>query len=40
VFYDKYDWYKELCDTIEEIIKNKVIKNYYLCKNDEYKNYY
>jgi very-short-patch-repair endonuclease len=40
VFYDKYDWYEELCDTIEEIIKNKVIKNYYLCKNDEYKNYY
>jgi very-short-patch-repair endonuclease len=40
VFYDEYDWCKELCDTIEEIIKGHKIVNVYLCKNGEYNDYY
>jgi very-short-patch-repair endonuclease len=40
VYYDTYDWCKELCDTIEEIKNGDEIVNYYLCKNDEYKDYY
>lgn len=40
VFYDTYDWYKELCDTIEEIKNGDEIVNVYLCKNNEYKDFY
>jgi len=36
VFYDTYDWVKELCDAIEEVKSNEGITNVYLCKNDEY----
>jgi very-short-patch-repair endonuclease len=36
VFYDTYDWVKELCDTIEELKSSEGITNIYLCKNDEY----
>lgn len=40
VFFDNYDWSKELLETIEIIKNNKnQIKNYYLCKNNEYSNY-
>ncbi len=40
IFFDKYDWFKELLETIEIIKGDKnVIKNYYLCKNNEYVNY-
>jgi very-short-patch-repair endonuclease len=40
IFFDKYDWLKELLETIEVIKNNKnVIQNYYLCKNNEYVNY-
>jgi very-short-patch-repair endonuclease len=39
VFYDTYDWVKELCDSIEEIKTNEGITNIYLCKNNEYTNY-
>jgi very-short-patch-repair endonuclease len=36
VFYDTYDWVKELCETIEEIKNGDEITNVYLCKNGEY----
>ena len=36
VFYDTYDWVKELCESIEEIKSNNEIINIYLHKNDEY----
>jgi len=38
VLYDKYDWLKELCDSVEKII-NGYEKNIYLCKNEEYSCY-
>lgn len=36
VFYDTYDWVKELCETIEEIKNGDEVANVYLCKNGEY----
>ena len=39
VFYDTYDWLKELCEKIEEIKNGHEIVNIYLCKNKEYCNY-
>lgn len=39
VFFDNYDWLKELLDTIEIVISSNEIKNYYLCKHNEYNNY-
>jgi very-short-patch-repair endonuclease len=39
VFYDKYDWCKELCDAIEEIKHGDDVVNVYLCKNGEYDNF-
>ena len=39
VFYNKYDWSKEICDAIENIKENQIVKNIYLCKNNEYEKY-
>jgi very-short-patch-repair endonuclease len=39
VFYDTYDWVKELRDTIEQIKIWNEIANVYLCKNNEYELY-
>jgi very-short-patch-repair endonuclease/uncharacterized Zn finger protein len=39
VLYDTYNWYKVLCDTIEEIKNGDEIVNCYLCNNNEYKDY-
>ena len=39
VFFDNYEWLKELLETIEIIKNNKFVKNYYLCKNNEYNRY-
>jgi hypothetical protein len=39
VFYDTYDWVKELCHAIEEVKSNEGITNIYLCKNAEYDIY-
>jgi very-short-patch-repair endonuclease len=36
VFYDTYDWYNELKENIEKIIKYKNIQNIYMCMNNEY----
>jgi very-short-patch-repair endonuclease len=39
VFYDTYDWVKELCDAIEEVKSSEGITNVYLCKNYEYEQF-
>ena len=39
VFYDTYDWVKELCDAIEEVKSSEGITNVYLCQNDEYEQF-
>jgi very-short-patch-repair endonuclease len=39
VFYDTYDWVKELCDAIEEVKSSVGITNVYLCKNGEYEQF-
>jgi hypothetical protein len=39
VWGDKYDWIKELCDAIEEIKSSDIVRNIYLCKNDEYQKF-
>jgi hypothetical protein len=39
VWNDKYDWCKELCETIENIKNGNKIVNIYLCKNNEYDKY-
>lgn len=39
VFNNRYDWTKEICDSIEEIKQNKTITNKYICKNGEYDKY-
>jgi very-short-patch-repair endonuclease len=39
VFYDTYDWIKELRETIDQIKSWNDIANVYLCKNDEYELY-
>jgi len=36
VWNDKYDWCKELCEAIENIINGNKVVNKYLCKNNEY----
>jgi very-short-patch-repair endonuclease len=39
VFYDTYDWVKDLCESIEELKNGHEIANIYLCKNGEYDSY-
>ena len=44
VYYSKYDWIKELIETIvkfkHNVDNNKIkVENIYLCKNNEYKIY-
>jgi len=36
VFDDTYDWFKKLCDAIEEIKNGDEVANIYLCNNGEY----
>lgn len=36
VLLEKYNWLKELCETIEELKNGDEIANVYLCKNKEY----
>ena len=43
VFYDKYDYCKELCDAVESIRQQPACEtgtNKYLCKNGEYDHFY
>ena len=39
IFFDNYDWLKELLEIIELTKQSNTIKNFYLCKNNEYVNY-
>ena len=39
VFYDTYNWLKELNENIIKIKNDKIIQNIYMCKNDEYNNF-
>jgi very-short-patch-repair endonuclease len=39
VLYDRYDWHKEILDTVEGIKNDCHLINYYLCKNNEYISY-
>jgi len=39
VFYNKYNWFSELCQTINYVIVSGNVENYYLCKNNEYAIY-
>ena len=34
-----YDWFKEICDAVEQIQNGDEIANVYLCKHDEYELY-
>jgi len=39
VYYDTYDWVKELCDAIEELIRGNEVANVYLSTNEDYDKY-
>ena len=39
VFLDNYEWLDEIIEKINEIKNENKVKNYYLCKNNEYINY-
>ena len=36
VFYDTYDWLKELSENIEKIKLEQRVQNVYMCKDNEY----
>jgi very-short-patch-repair endonuclease len=36
VLYDRYDWFNDLCQAVNDIIENGSVMNNYLCKNNEY----
>ena len=36
VFYDTYDWLREVRENIEKIKLEKQLQNVYMCKNNEY----
>jgi len=39
VLHDKYDWKTELVNNIENIKKDNIIQNIYMCKNNEYADF-
>ena len=39
VYYDTFDWFKKLYESIDKIINDKIIQNIYICKNNEYDNF-
>ena len=39
VYYNKYDWFRELINKIELISNENRVQNIFMCKNDEYKDY-
>ena len=39
VWNDTYDWLTELKESIEQIVKEKIIQNNYLCMNNEYEHF-
>ena len=40
VFNDIYDWKTELINNIEKIKTDNIIQNIYMCKNNEYEQFY
>jgi very-short-patch-repair endonuclease len=40
VYKNKYYWLKELCENIEKITNENRVQNIYMCKKDEYKDFY
>ena len=40
VYYDRYDWLNELLLNIEKITNENTVQNIFMCKNDEYKDFY
>jgi len=40
VLHDKYEWLTELIDNIDKIVLDKKIQNIYMCKKNEYKDFY
>ena len=39
IWNDKYDWKTELIHNIEKIKTDNIIKNVYMCKNNEYEKF-
>jgi len=39
VYKNKYNWVKELSETIEKNINDNRVQNIYMCKNNEYKDF-
>jgi len=39
VWYDKYDWFRELLENIEKISNDGIVQNIYMCKNNEYEKH-
>jgi len=39
IYYDKYDWLKEINDNINKIINDGITQNIFICKNNEYREY-
>jgi hypothetical protein len=40
VYKNKYDWLIELVSNIEKITNENEVQNIYMCKNNEYKDFY
>jgi len=40
IWNNRYNWLQELLNNINKIVSEKVIQNIYMCKNDEYKDFY
>ena len=39
IWHDRYDWFDELIDNIDKIVLEKKVRNIYMCKKEEYKDY-
>jgi len=39
IYFNKYDWLKELCENIEKNSNEKIVQNIYMCKKNEYKDF-
>jgi len=39
IFFDRYDWLKEIIQNIEIISIDNRVQNLYMCKKDEYKDF-
>ena len=39
IWHDRYNWLQELLENIDKIVRDNVVQNIYMCKNDEYKDF-